>query len=123
MDALKDIPKVEAGLLTDKGEARLQKTDIFRKIMWFGYKNDNAWIALDTDRVKEVQKLNAEGKKPETLLEDKVGGENRESQSLNSDLERMDKKFRKGGNNKPKNKNRRNKKRGGKNKFNKKKPE
>ncbi|MEP2026296.1 regulatory iron-sulfur-containing complex subunit RicT [Reichenbachiella sp.] len=121
MDALKDIPKVEAGLLTDKGEARLQKTDIFRKIMWFGYKNDNAWIALGADRVKEIQKLNQDGKKPETLLEDKVGGENRESQSLNSDLERMDKKFRKGG--KPKNKNRRNKKRGGKNKFNKKKPD
>ncbi|WP_420580247.1 hypothetical protein [Reichenbachiella sp.] len=54
-------------------------------------------------------------------MENKVGGENRESQSLNSDLERMDKKFRKGG--KPKNKNRRNKKRGGKNKFNKKKPD
>lgn len=122
MDALKDIPKVEAGLITDKGEARLQKTDIFRKIMWFGYKNDNAWIAMDTDRVKEVLTQNAEGKKPETLLEDKVGGENRESQSLNSDLERMDKKFRQGPS-KAKNKNRRNKKRGDKNKFNKKKPE
>ena len=90
--------------------------------MWFGYKNDNAWIALDTERVKEVQRLNAEGQKPETLLEDKVGGDHPESQSLNSDLERMDKKFRKGSG-KPKNKNRRNKKRGGKNKFNKKKPD
>ena len=122
MDALKDIPKVETGLLTEKGEARLQKTDIFRKIMWFGYKNDNAWIALDIERVKEVQKLNEEGKKPETLLEDKVGGEDRESQSLNSDLEKMDKKFRKG-TTKPKNKKRRNKNRSGKNKFNKKKPD
>lgn len=118
MDALKDIPKVETGLMTEKGEARLQKTDIFRKIMWFGYKNDNAWIALNTDRVKEVQKMNAEGKKPETLLENKVGGEDRESQALNSDLERMDKKFRKG---KPKNKKRRHKSRGN-NKFKNKKP-
>ncbi|MEO9805375.1 MAG: regulatory iron-sulfur-containing complex subunit RicT [Reichenbachiella sp.] len=120
MDALKDIPKVETGLLTDKGEARLQKTDIFRKIMWFGYKNDNAWIALDTERVKEVQKMNQEGKKPETLLEDKVGGEDRESHALNSDLERMDKKFRKG-KSKTKNKNRRHKGRGGNKKFNNKK--
>lgn len=120
MDALKDIPKIESGLLTEKGEARLQKTDIFRKIMWFGYKNDNAWIPLDTDRVKEVQKMNKEGKKPQTLIENTIGGEDRESQTLNSDLERMDKKFKKGSK-KPKNKKRRNKKRGGNNKFNQKK--
>lgn len=112
MDALKDIPKVESGLLTEKGEARLQKTDIFKKIMWFGYKNDNAWIALDADRVLEIQKMNEQGKKPETLLENKTGGENLESQSLNSDLEKMDKKFRKGkGKGNPKNKKRRNKRR------------
>ncbi|MEP1781061.1 MAG: Signal peptidase-like protein, partial [Reichenbachiella sp.] len=83
-------------------------------------KNDNAWIALDTERVKEVQKMNQEGKKPETLLEDKVGGEDRESHALNSDLERMDKKFRKG-KSKTKNKNRRHKGRGGNKKFNNKK--
>ena len=41
MDALKYIPEVEKPLLTEQGEARLQKTDIFRKIMWFGYKEDN----------------------------------------------------------------------------------
>ncbi|MCV9388047.1 PSP1 domain-containing protein [Reichenbachiella ulvae] len=95
MEALEHIPKVEKGLLTEKGEARLQKTDIFRKIMWFGYKNDNAWIPLDTERVIEIQKQNAEGKKPETLLEDSKGGQNNEFQSLNSDLEQMDKKFKK----------------------------
>lgn len=96
MDALKNIPKIENGLLTEKGEARLQKTDIFKKIMWFGYKNDNAWIAMDTDRVKEVQQMNADGKKPESLLEDKVGGTIDESLVLNSDLEQLDKKYRKG---------------------------
>ena len=37
MEALEDIPKVEGPLLTEKGEATLQKTDIFRKIMWFGF--------------------------------------------------------------------------------------
>lgn len=113
MEALEHIPKVEKGLLTEKGEARLQKTDIFRKIMWFGYKNDNAWIPLDTDRVVEIQKQNAEGKKPETLLEDTKGGLNNEFQSLNSDLEQMDKKFKK------KSKSGQNKKRRNKKKFNK----
>lgn len=94
MEALDSIPKVEKPLLTEKGEARLQKTDIFRKIMWFGYKNDNAWIALSTDRVVEIQIQNEKGHKPETLLEDTKEGQN-EFQALNSDLEQMDKKFRK----------------------------
>src|ERR1043165_9819231 len=35
MEALEDIPKVEGPLLTEKGDATLQKVDIFRKIMWF----------------------------------------------------------------------------------------
>ncbi|SHJ96660.1 Cell fate regulator YaaT, PSP1 superfamily (controls sporulation, competence, biofilm development) [Reichenbachiella agariperforans] len=112
MEALEHIPKVEKGLVTEKGEARLQKTDIFRKIMWFGYKNDNAWIALSTERVKEIQKQNEEGKIPETLLEDTKGGPSTEFQSLNSDLEQMDKKF------KSKNKPNSNKKRRNKNKKN-----
>lgn len=94
MDALGDIPKVEKPLLTEKGEARLQKTDIFRKIMWFGYKNDNAWISVGIDRVVEIQKMNADGQKPETLLEDSKNGGDAEFQTLNSDLERMDKKYR-----------------------------
>lgn len=97
MSALEEIPKVEKPLITEDGEAKLQKTDIFRKIMWFGYKNDNAWIALSTDRVKEIQEQNEAGKTPETLQEDKKGGEDIAFQSLNSDLEQMDKKFKKKG--------------------------
>ncbi|MFN8889611.1 MAG: stage 0 sporulation family protein, partial [Cyclobacteriaceae bacterium] len=53
MDALKFIPEVETPLLTEQGEARLQKTDIFRRIMWFGYKEDNNWYPLNVDRVNE----------------------------------------------------------------------
>jgi cell fate regulator YaaT (PSP1 superfamily) len=96
MDALSDIPKVEEFLLTEKGEARLQKTDIFRKIMWFGYKNDNTWIAVNTERVVEIQKMNEKDEKPQTLLENKSDGEAIESQALNSDLDRMDKKYKQG---------------------------
>ncbi|MGL1887273.1 MAG: regulatory iron-sulfur-containing complex subunit RicT [Reichenbachiella sp.] len=95
ISALEHIPKVENALITDRGEARLQKTDIFRRIMWFGYKNDNAWIAISSERVKEIQEMNQKGNKPETLLENKKGGDQEESQTLNSDLEQMDKKFKK----------------------------
>lgn len=96
MDALTDIPKVDKPLVTDKGEARLQKTDIFRKIMWFGYKNDNTWVPVPASRVVEVQKMNGKDIKPETLLENSTKEEESESQMLNSDLERMDKKYRSG---------------------------
>merc|ERR1712232_734211 len=37
MDALEDIPKINYPLKTRQGEAVLQKTDIFRKIMWFSH--------------------------------------------------------------------------------------
>ncbi|MFY8038012.1 MAG: PSP1 domain-containing protein, partial [Cyclobacteriaceae bacterium] len=66
MEALKFIPDIEAPLLTEQGEARLQKTDIFRRIMWFGYKEDNNWYPLNVDRVNEILQMNKEGKKPAT---------------------------------------------------------
>jgi cell fate regulator YaaT (PSP1 superfamily) len=92
MEALEDIPKVEGPLLTEKGAASLQKTDIFRKIMWFGYSEENTWFPINIQRVNEILKMNKEGKKPATL-ELNVEAEKEPVQSLNSDLERMDKKF------------------------------
>ncbi len=106
MDALKDIPELKKPLLTSKGEAKLQKTDIFKKIMWFGYENENSWISISASRVKEVLKLNNEGKKPATLKEDNIEIKNEVSEALNSDLERLDKKFQKRSNKNNRRKNR-----------------
>lgn len=61
MDAIKDIPQVEKPLLTEQGPAKLQKTDIFRKLMWFSYNNDNDWHSITCDRVREIQTLNEQG--------------------------------------------------------------
>ncbi len=91
MAALEDIPKVEKPLLTEKGVAKLQKTDIFRKIMWFGYDDENTWHPIDVKRVNEIITLNKAGKKPVSLLENELQG--KEEAQLNSDLERMDKKY------------------------------
>jgi cell fate regulator YaaT (PSP1 superfamily) len=102
MDALKDIPEVEAPLHTEKGDAQLQKTDIFRKIMWFGYEHENAWIPVDVSRVSEILALNKEGKKPASLLEDVEPEGEEAAAALNSDLEELDKKYQ----NKKKKKNR-----------------
>jgi len=93
MEALKDIPEVETPLLTERGEARLQKTDIFRKIMWFGYKEDNNWYPLNVARVNTILAMNRAGQKPATLEEDKVP-EKDTGGPLNSDLENLDKKFK-----------------------------
>ncbi|HMX00608.1 MAG TPA: regulatory iron-sulfur-containing complex subunit RicT [Cyclobacteriaceae bacterium] len=93
MEALQDIPKIENPLLTEAGEAKLQKTDIFRKIMWFGFNEENTWYPLNVDRVNHILEMNRAGKKPATLQDD-VLAEKIPVQKLNSDLERMDQKFR-----------------------------
>lgn len=92
MEALKDIPKLEKPLVTEKGAASLQKTDIFRKIMWFGYEGENSWHPIDTSRVKEIVELNKLGKKPSSLQEDK-DSKIQIAQAITSDLERLDKKY------------------------------
>jgi cell fate regulator YaaT (PSP1 superfamily) len=106
MDALRDIPEIKKPLLTSKGEAKLQKTDIFKKIMWFGYESDNTWIPIPAARAKEVIKLNEEGKKPATLKEDNIDLKDEASEALNSDLERLDKKYQNKSKNKKRRKNR-----------------
>lgn len=68
LDALKDIPAVHRPLQTAKGEAFLQKTDIFRRLMWFGIKGDNEWYRLPAARVREIQEMNRRGEQPEALL-------------------------------------------------------
>src|SRR5688500_3584549 len=101
MVALEDIPKIEGPLLTEKGEATLQKTDIFRKIMWFGFREENTWYPLNVSRVNEILRLNREGKKPATLEKDQEE-EKATVQVLNSDLQRMDQKYRNKGKKKKK---------------------
>ncbi len=72
MDALKDIPNNVDRLETAIGTVRHQKTDIFKKLMWFSYPNDENWIPLEISRVKEIRQLNKEGIKPDNLKEEAV---------------------------------------------------
>ena len=95
LEALEDIPQLDGPLITEKGKAKLQKTDIFKKIMWFGYDDENTWIPIKAFRVTEIIELNKKGKKPASLLEDNEP--DKDSIALNSDLEQMDKKYSKGG--------------------------
>ena len=97
MDALKSIPNIEGRLKTKKGDAILQKTDIFKRMMWFGIVGEESvWIAVSCDRVKEIIDLNKKGIIPESfenLSPDAPIVEKLKASELNSDLDRMDKKY------------------------------
>jgi len=69
LDAIKDFPEVSnVKLKTKKGEAVHQKTDIFRRMMWFSYfDNMGVFIPLTVDRVKEVIQMNKAGEIPDEL--------------------------------------------------------
>ncbi len=67
MDALKDIPDDVKEIKTKLGSAYLQKTDIFKKLMWFSYRSSDTWVPLPVNRVKEIISMNKEGEFPEDL--------------------------------------------------------
>lgn len=76
LEALSEFPKDDELLLeTQAGTARLQKTDILKRMLWFSYPNSSDWIAIDLERVNEIKNLNREGKKPETLIDKPIGAE------------------------------------------------
>jgi cell fate regulator YaaT (PSP1 superfamily) len=95
MDAIKDIPQVEKPLQTESGPAKLQKTDIFRKLMWFSYNNDNDWHSITCDRVREIQELNEQGIKVFNLQVDKSTDVEDLAAQSTRELELLDKKFAK----------------------------
>ncbi len=70
LDALKDFPKTDVKLYTEKGTAVCQKTDIFRGFMWFAYEGEwMNWHKLTTDQANEIIALN-KNKEKVTSLED-----------------------------------------------------
>jgi len=93
LTALKEIPTVEKPLLTEAGPAKLQKTDIFRKLMWFSYNDDNNWHSIDAERVKVIVEMNENGKTPFNLIQDKAFIGDSDLSKNNEDLEILDKKF------------------------------
>lgn len=113
MDALKDFPKQNQKLYTDKGTAVCQKVDIFKGLMWYCYEGEwMNWHTLTTDQVHEIVTKN-KAKEPvagieeyaaEHIVEEKVNFENVVGQDS---LTRFDQ---------PKKRNNRNKRRNNRNK-------
>lgn len=105
LDALVDIPRVEKPLGFTKGNAVLQKVDIFKKRLWFCFDNDSNWFAVEAGKVKEIIELNRSGTKAD-LFENIEVQENEsedgdskgrlETNILDEDLDRLDKNREKG---------------------------
>ncbi len=68
-DARKDIPGGDIVLETSKGRAFHQKTDIYRRIMWFSYDQDEGgnMIPVAVERVKKILEVNKKGQKMDLL--------------------------------------------------------
>ncbi|MGJ8591382.1 MAG: PSP1 domain-containing protein [Aquaticitalea sp.] len=70
LDALKEFPKTDTKLYTEKGTAVCQKTDIFKGHMWFAYEGEwMNWHKLTTDQANEIIALNKKREKVASLEE------------------------------------------------------
>jgi len=70
LDALKDFPKTDIKLQTEKGAAVCQKTDIFKGHMWYAYEGEwMNWHKLTTIQANEIIELNSKNKKAISLEE------------------------------------------------------
>ncbi len=67
IDALKDFPVDADRIETETGVAFLQKTDVFKRLLWFAYKNSTVFHPLTPERVKEIAEMNKNGQKPADL--------------------------------------------------------
>ncbi len=70
LDALKEFPKQDTVLKTEKGEAIFIKMDIFKKLLWYTYKEERfKWYKLSLDQVHEILELNQENEMAPPLEE------------------------------------------------------
>lgn len=107
LDALRDFPRQDCKLLTQKGVAFCQKVDIFKEILWFSYKDEPAtWHVLHKTQVQEILALNKNEKKVDSL--ETYAQENPDEEKTVEDLASQDSLTRF---DRPKRKKKRNKKR------------
>lgn len=71
MDALKEFPKSDVLLKTEKGVARFIKMDIFKGLLWYSYTNpeDYKWYKLSVAQVNKIISTNKNGEKVASLSE------------------------------------------------------
>jgi cell fate regulator YaaT (PSP1 superfamily) len=109
LDAIKDIPDSNIKLQTVKGIGIHQKTDIFKRLLWYslisqdnregGENHSDKWVVVTVDRVKEIIEMNRKGEKPEDLadpdIEEIIAGPDYTDMVGQDSLTRMDHKKKK----------------------------
>lgn len=93
VDALSNFPDSSVILKTKKGDAIYQKSDIFKKAMWYAYSNDQQKLMMmDASKVAEIIEMNKKGNIPDNLEDLAIKQEAKiEEQVVNpDDLRRID---------------------------------
>jgi cell fate regulator YaaT (PSP1 superfamily) len=69
LDAQKDFPDTSIPLETELGQVFHQKTDVFKRLMWYSSKKDmpSELVCLSVDKVLEVINMNKRGEKVKKL--------------------------------------------------------
>jgi cell fate regulator YaaT (PSP1 superfamily) len=117
LDAIKDFPDTSIKLETNRGRAFHQKTDIFKRKMWYSYTDEaHLFIEVSVDRVKEIIDMNKRGEKADDLTVkqakvEKIKLPDYENVVGQDSLTRFDNKKKSKNKNKNKNKNRNNRNR------------
>ena len=98
IDAQKDFPRNNIPLETENMRYHFLKADIFGGIYWYAPQGDGPsnLVPVPVKRVKEVQRLNRQGKKPERLVADNYSSQPKKSETFQNvvgqdDLHRFDK--------------------------------
>ena len=69
LEGIKEFPKTDIKLKTQKGNAFHVKTDVFKKTMWYSYPGESELFSMTPTRVKEIIEMNRKGKVPENLAD------------------------------------------------------
>ncbi len=74
IEAKKDFPDISVPLQTNQGTAYYQKSDVFKKILWYSFDPENSVniTPLSIERVSEIIEMNKNDEKPDTLLQNKL---------------------------------------------------
>jgi cell fate regulator YaaT (PSP1 superfamily) len=69
VDARQDFPDITIVLEAGEGTLQHQKTDVFKRTMWYSLYKDSgsSLVALSVDQVKEIIEMNKKGQKPGKL--------------------------------------------------------
>ncbi len=90
LQELKEFPAPNVHLFTKKGKGFYNKIDIFKKIVWYHYANDNSTIfAIPLDKVNKIIEMNKRGKNPDSLEEFAVVNQKKVDEGTNYSLDEL----------------------------------